>query len=250
MLRFLFVFVILSPLHLLVFLNKNSSFLFVFKKKKHNSKYFLILLANERTEQSKRESSSSPYRTAAPHSIILRPKVLSQSLGFQLDENELIRNNCYYVKYVEGGSASSMAGLKDGDKITKINGKSTSGMSYDEFCNEILIAQQQQQQNKHNMIHLMVMRKSNKSALQQGSSITATAAANTSNITTSTKPTVSFNTSFNNNNNTTTIPINSTSSNLVSVVKVTSPTTPSSALFVDGKIIIINSNLKQTAPLL
>ncbi len=53
-----------------------------------------------------------------------------------------------------------MAGLKDGDKITKINGKSTIGMSYEQFCYEIVIAQQQQQKN--NMIHLMVMRRSSK----------------------------------------------------------------------------------------
>jgi hypothetical protein len=222
-------------------------FYLIFFTKTYFQILFLIILANERTEQHRRESSSSPYRSAAPHSIILRPKVLSQSLGFQLDENELTRNNSYYVKYVEGGSASSMAGLKDGDKITKINGKSTSGMSYDEFCNEILIAQQQQQQNKHNMIHLMVMRKSNKSTSQQqqGSSINATTAnttMNTSTITTH-KPTVSFNTSlnnYNNNNMNMNIPINSTSSNLVSVVKVTSPTTPNSSLYVDGKIIMIN----------
>ena len=159
----------------------------------------------------------------------MRPKVLSSSLGFQLDENELVRSNSYYVKYVESGSASSMAGLKDGDKITKINGKSTNGMSYDEFCNEIIISQQQQQQNKQNMIHLMVMRKSNKSQQQQGSTINATTSTN--NISAS-----NISNSFSSNtNNTTSIPVN-TSSNLVSVVKVTSPTTSPLA---DGKIITL-----------
>ncbi|CAM6001854.1 unnamed protein product [Sphagnum balticum] len=66
------------------------------------------------------------------------------------------------VKRVDPESASALAGLKEGDKITKINGKSTNGMGYEQFCEEIIIAQQQQQQN--NMIHLMVMRRSNKNA--------------------------------------------------------------------------------------
>jgi C-terminal processing protease CtpA/Prc len=78
-------------------------------------------------------------------------------LGFQLDEGQIIENN-YYVKSVEPGSPSALAGLRPGDKITKINGKSTSGMNYDEFCNEIEIAQQKHQ--RHSTIHLMVMRKS------------------------------------------------------------------------------------------
>ena len=84
----------------------------------------------------------------------------SNMLGFQLDESEVITKGQYYVKYVEGSSASALAGLKEGDKITKINGKSTNGMTYDQFCQEIAIAQQQQQRN--NMIHLMVMRRSSK----------------------------------------------------------------------------------------
>jgi hypothetical protein len=77
-----------------------------------------------------------------------------------LDEQALANKNVFIVKYVEPGTPSAMAGLKEGDKITKINGRSTQSMPYDEFCREIVIAQQQQMRN--NMIHLMVMRKSAK----------------------------------------------------------------------------------------
>jgi hypothetical protein len=92
-------------------------------------------------------------------------------LGFQLDENEVLAKGYYFVKYVDPNSASAQAGLKEGDKITKINGKSTGGMSYDEFCNEIAIAQQQQLKN--NMIHLMVMRRSAKTPSSSTSSANA-----------------------------------------------------------------------------
>jgi hypothetical protein len=115
-----------------------------------------------------------------------------------------------------------MAGLKDGDKITKINGKPTTGMSYDEFCNEIIISQQQQQLNKHNMIHLMVMRKSNKTGVQKQPVVESPTSFSSSNITTT------------NTNTNTSIPIQ-TSSNLVSVIKVTSPTNIIEASLVDGK---------------
>jgi hypothetical protein len=81
-------------------------------------------------------------------------------LGFELDENEVLQRGLYYVKSVDTNSASALAGLKPGDKITKINGKTTVGMGYEEFCHEIAIAHQQQQRN--NMIHLMVMRRSSK----------------------------------------------------------------------------------------
>ena len=69
-----------------------------------------------------------------------------------------------------------MAGLKEGDKITKINGKTTLGMSYEQFCYEIVVAQQQQQKN--NMIHLMVMRRSTK--VNVHSSTTASSISNLS----------------------------------------------------------------------
>ncbi len=102
------------------------------------------------------DREKSPYR--APHSIILRPKIISQSLGFELDEQQVVENNNYYVLSVEPASPSAAAGLRPGDKITKLNGKSTSGMNYEEFCNEIEIAQKKHQ--RHSTIHLMVMRKS------------------------------------------------------------------------------------------
>jgi len=94
-------------------------------------------------------------------------------LGFQLDENEVITKGQYYVKLVEIDSASAMAGLKQGDKITKINGKSTLNMTYDQFCAEIVYAQQQQQKN--NMIHLMVMRRSSKTHGTSSYSLSGTA---------------------------------------------------------------------------
>lgn len=99
-------------------------------------------------------------------------------LGFQLDEGDLLQKGFYYVKYVEPNSASALAGLKEGDKITKINGKSTQGMSYEEFLHEITIAQQQQLRN--NMIHLMVMRRSAKA--HGSSSYLATATSSISNL--------------------------------------------------------------------
>lgn len=71
-----------------------------------------------------------------------------------------------------------MAGLKEGDKITKINGKSTVGMNYEQFCYEIVIAQQQQQKN--NMIHLMVMRRSAKVNVASSSVTTASSVSNLS----------------------------------------------------------------------
>ena len=109
--------------------------------------------AGERTE------SGSSVR--APHTIVLNTqKSQLNSLGFQLNENEIVDKGAYFVKYVDPNSASALAGLKEGDKITKINGKSTAGMSYEQFCYEIVVAQQQQQKN--NMIHLMVMRRSAK----------------------------------------------------------------------------------------
>ncbi len=168
-------------------------------------------------------------------------------MGFQLDENEVISKGYYFVKYVDPNSASAQAGLKEGDKITKINGKSTGGMSYDEFCNEIAIAQQQQLKN--NMIHLMVMRRSAKSASTGSSSNVLSSIASGSNLSSSGGPTVlpiknnlqptkhtSSNTSSNlvdegyvpdslastmsdhSNSNTNNLPYN-----LVSVVRVTSP---------------------------
>ena len=109
--------------------------------------------AGERTE------SGSSVR--APHTIVLNTqKSQLNSLGFQLNENEIVDKGAYFVKYVDPNSASALAGLKEGDKITKINGKTTAGMSYEQFCYEIVVAQQQQQKN--NMIHLMVMRRSAK----------------------------------------------------------------------------------------
>jgi hypothetical protein len=119
-------------------------------------------------------------------------------LGFQLDENEMLNKGVYVVRYVEPGSPSSMAGLKEGDRVTKINGKLTQGMDYEEFCREIEIAQQKQLQN--NMIHLMVLRKSSKS----------TGTSSYSAVTTS-------QTSVNNNNNIngTVLPINNAYSNII-----------------------------------
>lgn len=90
---------------------------------------------------------------------------LSSSLGFTLDEAEVAQKACYLVQCVESGSASAQAGLRPGDKITRINGKSTVGMSLVEFCHEIQMAQQQQLKN--NMIHLMVMRKSVKNTANE-----------------------------------------------------------------------------------
>lgn len=108
-------------------------------------------------------SSSSATAAKTPYNISIQqpPKHVSSTLGFKLDENEILQKGVYIVKYVEPNTPSAMAGLKEGDKITKINGKLTNGMPYDQFCNEIVIAQQQQMRN--NMIHLMVMRKSAKS---------------------------------------------------------------------------------------
>lgn len=101
-------------------------------------------------------------------------------LGFELDENEVIQRGLYYVKSVDTNSASALAGLKPGDKITKINGKTTVGMSYDDFCTEIQIAHQQQQRN--NMIHLMVMRRSSKATGSSSYLATTTATSSISNI--------------------------------------------------------------------
>jgi hypothetical protein len=101
-----------------------------------------------------------------------RAKSIAQSLGFELDEYEIIEKGVYYVKYVDPSSASALAGLKQNDKITKINGKSTNGMSYDQFCQEIAIAQEQQQRN--NMIHLMVLRRSAKTTTPTTTTTTAT----------------------------------------------------------------------------
>jgi C-terminal processing protease CtpA/Prc len=147
------------------------------------------------------ERETSPYR--APHSIIVRPKLSSQSLGFELDELKLEQNGIYVVKNVDNGSPSATAGLKEGDKITKINGKSTKDMSYDEFCDEIEVAQQMHK--KHNMIHLMVMRKSQKT--RENNLISST-----SDTTLSTKPTTTLSSSSS----------LISDNNLVSVVKVTS----------------------------
>lgn len=121
-------------------------------------------------------------RSSSGNNRVGSTKTMSNQLGFQLDESEVKNKGVYYVKYVEANSPSAMAGLKDGDKITRINGKSTLGMSYDQFCDEIIIAQQQQLKN--NMIHLMVMRKSAKST--GTSSFTATSSSNVSNMTNST----------------------------------------------------------------
>ncbi|CAF0708112.1 unnamed protein product, partial [Brachionus calyciflorus] len=119
-----------------------------------------------------RNSSSSSGNLARPAYIQQQYTTSSSNqLGFQLDETEVRTKGVYFVKSVEPNSPSAMAGLKEGDKITKINGKSTIGMDYEQFCEEILIAQQQQMKN--NMIHLMVMRKSAKSsAIGSYSSIT------------------------------------------------------------------------------
>lgn len=101
-------------------------------------------------------------------------------LGFELDENEVIQRGLYYVKSVDTNSASALAGLKPGDKITKINGKTTVGMSYEDFCTEIQIAHQQQQRN--NMIHLMVMRRSSKATGSSSYLATTTATSSISNL--------------------------------------------------------------------
>jgi membrane-associated protease RseP (regulator of RpoE activity) len=108
-------------------------------------------------------SYSQHTLTKTPYNINIQqpPKHISSSLGFKLDETEILQKGVYIVKYVESSTPSALAGLKEGDKITKINGKLTQGMPYEQFCNEIVIAQQQQLRN--NMIHLMVMRKSAKS---------------------------------------------------------------------------------------
>ena len=87
---------------------------------------------------------------------------MSNSLGFTLDETEVMQKGIFMVQSVEAGSASAQAGLRQGDKITRINGKPTTGMGFAEFSHEIAVAQQQQLKN--NMIHLMVMRKSAKTA--------------------------------------------------------------------------------------
>lgn len=116
---------------------------------------------------------SSPYR--APHSIILRPKVISQSLGFELDEKRINESCNFIVKRVEAGSPSAVAGLKEGDKITKINGKSTTGMSFEDFLNEVAIAQQIHE--RHNMIHLMVMRRTQKASQSAAATASATTSA-------------------------------------------------------------------------
>lgn len=138
------------------------------------------------TLNSSRSESSS---CRAPHSIVLRTqKSQINSLGFQLNESDIVEKGTYFVKYVEPGSASAMAGLKDGDKITKINGKSTAGMGYEQFCYEIVVAQQQQQKN--NMIHLMVMRRSTKVNAHSVSSAAVTAASSVSNLSGSGGPTV------------------------------------------------------------
>jgi C-terminal processing protease CtpA/Prc len=86
--------------------------------------------------------------------------VISQSLGFELDEKKINEASNFFVRRVEAGSPSAVAGLKEGDKITKINGKSTSGMSFEDFLGEVAIAQQIHE--RHNMIHLMVMRRTQK----------------------------------------------------------------------------------------
>lgn len=167
----------------------------------------VVNAATSNTNQGGRSSSSSNSRAAsssAQHNIVVKPKILSNTLGFQLDENEVIQKGLYYVKYVDPNSASCLAGLKEGDKITKINGKSTQGMSYEEFCNEIVIAQQQQLKN--NMIHLMVMRRSSKA--HATSSYSATATSSISNIS---GPTVL---PIQNHNQSTSILTSSTSSNL------------------------------------
>ena len=147
-------------------------------------------------------STGSRYKSQSPYSVIFRQQQqelqqqqqqqeqdalrgnVSQALGFLLDEKAIITNGLYVVKYVDPNSASSLAGLKTGDRITKINGKLTNDMSYEQFCEEIIIAQQQQQHN--NMIHLMVMRKSAKSTASSyagtGSSSSATAVSSSSNF--------------------------------------------------------------------
>ncbi|RNA16982.1 Na(+) H(+) exchange regulatory cofactor NHE-RF1 [Brachionus plicatilis] len=149
----------------------------------------------------------------------------SNQLGFQLDENEIRTKGVYYVKSVEANSPSAMAGLKQGDKITKINGKSTSGMSYDQFCDEIVIAQQQQLKN--NMIHLMVMRKSAKSsAIGSYSSISksGTTVLPIKNYKSSSFVDEGYGPDSATSSTTTTAAISSSSNkNLISYVKVTSP---------------------------
>lgn len=152
----------------------------------------------------------------------------SNQLGFQLDENEIRHKGVYFVKSVEPNSPSAMAGLKQGDKITKINGKSTNGMSYEQFCDEIVIAQQQQLKN--NMIHLMVMRKSAKSsAIGSYSSITKSGTTvlpikNYSKDKSSSFVDEGYGPDSATSSTTTTAAISSSSNkNLISYVKVTSP---------------------------
>lgn len=167
------------------------------------------LVSNLNVTNNVDERETSPYR--APHSIIVRPKISSQSLGFELDELKLEQNGIYVVKNVDSGSPSATAGLKEGDKITKINGKSTKDMSYEEFCDEIEIAQQMHK--KHNMIHLMVMRKSIKTKESLASTNdNNNLISSTSDTTLSTKPTTTLSSSSS----------LISDNNLVSVVKVTS----------------------------
>lgn len=129
-----------------------------------------------------RDLGAPRYSSTSPTNLVntghqKSGNVSSYSLGFKLDEQAFASKHIYVVKFVETGTPSAMAGLKEGDKITKINGRSTVGMPYDEFHREILIAQQQQMRN--NMIHLMVMRKSAKST-GTGLYSAATSAAHTS----------------------------------------------------------------------
>jgi hypothetical protein len=131
------------------------------------------------TSTSGSSSRSQNYQQQNVH-FASNVKIVPNTLGFQLNENELRQKGIYVVKYVESNSPSALAGLKEGDKITKINGKLTAGMSYELFCHEIEIAQKQQQRN--NMIHLMVMRKTAKTNGSSSYLTTTTATSSVSNL--------------------------------------------------------------------
>jgi C-terminal processing protease CtpA/Prc len=182
--------------------------------------------------------------SSSKHNIAFKPSSLTQlssglsstklipscrtgnsTLGFQLDEQEMLQRGLYVVRFVELNSPSALAGLKEGDRVTKINGKPTPGMGFEEFCREIEIAQQKQLQN--NMIHLMVLRKSAKStgtssysAITSATSMSATTATNSSSAASASTGTVlPIKNAFSSSRTTTTTTTssNNTSNNIISI---------------------------------
>ena len=154
-----------------------------------------VNVAHYQQQQQQQQHHQSASSVVEP----LVAKNISNLLGFELDEHELAQRGAYYVKSVDAASASAAAGLKQGDKITKINGKPTLGMSHDEFCHEIAIAHQYQQRN--NMIHLMVMRRSAKSTGSSSYQATTTTTSSSS------KPTAAAAAAAGTSSTATTLPI-------------------------------------------